>query len=486
MQHSVQQRNGVYVIVNNIPKEFHSSHLRNFFSSFIETGGFVCFHFRHRPEIQKPSHLIDKSDSEKSRQVSNCCVIKVVPDRVDEFIKTYNGEHWLDNKGETLSTCCFLKRINLSKEDDSYHSGSTSFKKGTISTNLPLDREEFSNQDVESLIEMHPPSFMPNGNIGTKTNHFLNEIRACRLPPSLISKLGLQFPRNRSRRIYGSVGFDYRPKREQLRSKNKIFAIPDFEPTFHKKPWCSRLPVEDLEQDNKEDKEESESEEEEWDRHESLHDDVTGQERNKERLFEEKIELKWEKGGSGLVFYTDAQYWDAKEGDFDAKTSDDWDIDTRIYEQPGVDNDKDMKDLIRMKLEEKNRTGTETERDRLYDFAAFEKYSKGIGRKLLEAHGWKQGQGVGRNAAGIAEPLPNEGQRPFDKKGFGYRGEKLNRRPAREKRKRKYRDSETLEDDFFISTIYDDPKVSDPPESVFASSSFARLKYRQEFLKECS
>ena len=53
---------------------------------------------------------------------------------------------------------------------------------------------------------------------------------------------------------------------------------------------------------------------EEWERHEALYDDVSNQERNKERLFEEKIELKWEKGGSGLVFYTDAQYWQAQEG----------------------------------------------------------------------------------------------------------------------------------------------------------------------------
>ena len=45
-----------------------------------------------------------------------------------------------------------------------------------------------------------------------------------------------------------------------------------------------------------------------------MHDDVTSQERSKERLFEEEIELKWEKGGSGLVFYTDAQYWQEEEG----------------------------------------------------------------------------------------------------------------------------------------------------------------------------
>ena len=53
---------------------------------------------------------------------------------------------------------------------------------------------------------------------------------------------------------------------------------------------------------------------EDWERHEALHDDVQNIERNKERLFEEELEVQWEKGGSGLVFYTDAQYWDQKEG----------------------------------------------------------------------------------------------------------------------------------------------------------------------------
>ena len=36
--------------------------------------------------------------------------------------------------------------------------------------------------------------------------------------------------------------------------------------------------------------------------------------RCKERLFEEEMEVVWEKGGSGLVFYTDASYWDQQEG----------------------------------------------------------------------------------------------------------------------------------------------------------------------------
>ena len=79
-----------------------------------------------------------------------------------------------------------------------------------------------------------------------------------------------------------------------------------------------------------------EDEIEEWDRHETLHNDVDNQGRTKERLFEDEIELKWEKGGSGLVFYTDAQFWQKQENaDFDEETADDWDVDMSIYDEPG-------------------------------------------------------------------------------------------------------------------------------------------------------
>lgn len=42
--------------------------------------------------------------------------------------------------------------------------------------------------------------------------------------------------------------------------------------------------------------------------HGALHEDVTGQERPLSWLFEEEIELKWEKAAPGLVFYTTAQF----------------------------------------------------------------------------------------------------------------------------------------------------------------------------------
>ena len=102
----------------------------------------------------------------------------------------------------------------------------------------------------------------------------------------------------------------------------------------------------------------SDNEVEEWDRYEALHDDVTEQDRTKERLFEEEIELKWEKGGSGLVFYTDAQFWDLKDncGDFDEKTADDWDLDLNGYRKK-CSADKDAIDLKSLTEEMKLRKG---------------------------------------------------------------------------------------------------------------------------------
>jgi hypothetical protein len=55
----------------------------------------------------------------------------------------------------------------------------------------------------------------------------------------------------------------------------------------------------------------------------------------------------------------------------------------------------------------------------------FEKHTKGFGRKLMESHGWKSGEGLGKSIVGIPEPIADFGQLPNDKRGFGYRGEKL-------------------------------------------------------------
>jgi hypothetical protein len=42
---------------------------------------------------------------------------------------------------------------------------------------------------TDNLIELKPPKHVyPQGNVGTPTSYFLNEINACRLPSTIISK----------------------------------------------------------------------------------------------------------------------------------------------------------------------------------------------------------------------------------------------------------------------------------------------------------
>ncbi|MCJ8750378.1 hypothetical protein PDJAM_G00263750, partial [Pangasius djambal] len=114
---------------------------------------------------------------------------------------------------------------------------------------------------------------------------------------------------------------------------------------------------------------------EEWERHEALHEDVTSQERSKERLYEEEIELKWEKGGSGLVFYTDAQYWQEEEGDFDEQTADDWDVDMSVYyDKDG--GDMDSRDYVRMRYEKRLRDGVQQPEISQQKIGTFEKFTK--------------------------------------------------------------------------------------------------------------
>uniref|UniRef100_A0A674GA47 G-patch domain containing 3 n=1 Tax=Taeniopygia guttata TaxID=59729 RepID=A0A674GA47_TAEGU len=147
---------------------------------------------------------------------------------------------------------------------------------------------------------------------------------------------------------------------------------------------------------------------EEWQRHAALHEDVTQQERLRERLFEEEIELKWEKGGSGLVFYTDAQFWQEQEGDFDEQTADDWDVDMSIYyDKDG--GDKDARDSVQMWLERRLRDGLEDGSVSGQPIGSFERHTKvssacpggagprwcprALGQEERELLAWEEGSG---------------------------------------------------------------------------------------------
>lgn len=74
---------------------------------------------------------------------------------------------------------------------------------------IPTDRETFTEDDLKSLLELQPPPLMPQGNVGTPTGHFLHLIQQCKLPPVIIKKLGLTFPKQRSNRKYGNVPLEY-------------------------------------------------------------------------------------------------------------------------------------------------------------------------------------------------------------------------------------------------------------------------------------
>lgn len=162
----------------------------------------------------------------------------------------------------------------------------------------------------------------------------------------VLEKLALVFPKSRSKRKYGTVAFDYKTIVESGREEN--FDELDLKTgTGHeilseqekiRFDQTKKLRSEDDEKEKSDaeiDEDDEEDELEEWERHEAQYDDVTKQDRTSPYLFDHKIELKWEKGGSGLVFYTDDVFWKEHEGkDFDKlDAADDWDIDMRMYDK---------------------------------------------------------------------------------------------------------------------------------------------------------
>ena len=100
-----------YAIINNIPFEYHSADLRNYFSQFIEENGFECFHFRHRPEqIQSENNQnIEVTETQKKR--STCCVVKMKVKQLHKLTKMYQRRHWVDKKGDIMRQICYISKI---------------------------------------------------------------------------------------------------------------------------------------------------------------------------------------------------------------------------------------------------------------------------------------------------------------------------------------------------------------------------------------
>nr|XP_060640492.1 G patch domain-containing protein 3 [Anolis sagrei ordinatus] len=462
---------GRYCLVSGIPAGLRSADLRGYFSQFVEAGGFLCFHYRHRPE---------KETLPQRPGPTCCCLVAVKAGWSRRLVRMYSGKRWLDRQGDTLPGRCLIRRVRVSPQEDV-----DTFAYKTKKEHHRISKESFTQGDLKHLPELNPPAFMPYGNVGTPLRVFLDLIKACRMPSSIIRKLQLQFPKSGSSRRYGKVPFTYK-ETETVVEEERVYTatgeeVTEGEPlpkegmanhdgSTEEKDW------EDAgEEEAAESPQNSESDDdrcEEWERHEALHEDVTSQQRIKERLYEEEIELKWEKGGSGLVFYTDAQYWQQEEeGDFDEQTADDWDVDMSIYyDKDG--GDKDARDFVRMRLEQRLRDGLEDGSVAGQTIGNFEKYTKGIGRKVMEKQGWTEGLGLGSSNSGMPEALIGDGQNPKCKRGLGYHGEKLQ---TFVKPKKPRQDGRPL-----ISTIYDDPHPEDGKEQLLRRQLPISLKYRQD------
>jgi hypothetical protein len=410
------------VLVRNIPPDWHAAELRWHFRAFTEGLGFVCFHFKHRPDPARQGRLM--------------CIASVLPSARSQLLEDYDGKPWEKEHGETpLDSACLLQPLPA----------------GAAHQCMALDLS--FPKSIGSLQELHPPrgnnnnkkrkkkktfifgwacgrmtrkknclAGMPHGNVGTPLQMFLESIRLSLLPPSVIRKLRLRFPRNVARRCFSELGFDYATGSLLTRKRAAASAASSSSSSS-----SSSFSATAATGDQVDDDDHSSSEElEEWDRADAQDE----QDRAKDRLFEEKIEVTWDKGSSGLVFYTDAAYW-AEGRCFDTQTADDFDLELGLYDGTGP-LDEGLKTIARLR-ERGDLPPVSRGRRHDPDMGLFERHTRGIGSRIMRRHGWQPGTALGqgsRKRHGITEPLNPESQPQHCKKGLGYRGEKIQRHAA--------------------------------------------------------
>ena len=458
------------LIIFNIPKSFGSADLRRFFTDFVESEKFIFFHFKRRPESKLPNfdrikflneeEEKEESNTSETETTFNCCPVSLSQTDAERFVARYNKSHWTDDEGVDLDYKCFV--VKSSDVDNHW----------------------------KRLDESRPPTSLPRGNVGTSTAFLLESIRNCKLPPTIIKKLKLNF-HERRRRAYATMPMSYpEPK------SHKSFYVPstktesklrcqegtsksaqlsnDISPPQTKKEKSSSFRSE---KNTVEEPKPDSDGEEEWDRHRSLHldvsarreiahpDDIEFQEGTKERRYEERMEVTWEKGGSGLVFWTDEQFW-RETGHGDSDEADDWDVDLEGYDVEGG-GDLDNRSAMDMHYNDDVREGRvvtsafkkKTNKKRKSDLPIgyFEKHTMGVGRKLMEKQGWKDGAGLGSKLAGISHPVTASGSESTNRAGLGYKGEmapvfknpKKNRHDCKQSATKSGRT-------FHISTVFDE------------------------------
>ena len=144
-----------FTLVGNIPAELRSADLRAFFSHITEKRGFVCFHFRHRPEqprqtkgittegaVEKtaegheedtglalnvnsePSDVREGDGVGESAYIgpaaagTRCCVAAVSKRFQSEFLRRYRGKHWAKSGGELLRRKVKLSKLSVYYQEE--------------------------------------------------------------------------------------------------------------------------------------------------------------------------------------------------------------------------------------------------------------------------------------------------------------------------------------------------------------------------------
>jgi hypothetical protein len=177
--------------------------------------------------------------------------------------------------------------------------------------------------------EQIAPLGLPQGSVGTPS-HVIRD-NASQLPPHVLGRLGIGVANTALTMKLAPFRFDYhdmqrqrQQKRRQRRNDGTSTSTIMDNRAYDDDDKIRAYAAEDAEVDD--------DEGEEWDRHDALHhgeyDEGRGLARvDDETLYEQGVENPWDKGdASGLVMYTDANYWDDQKGEFDERTVDDLDI----------------------------------------------------------------------------------------------------------------------------------------------------------------
>lgn len=477
------------VLVRYIPATFQVVDLRTFFSTFVETGRFVMFHFKRRPDAvappQHPDDSVDKSGSvASSGSVSQvairtveaertrwCCLTQLKDQNgVKDFMDMYNNKPWTDRHGESAPGKCVLE-IPAVEEVASALPGSMADRVAAAAAPAPsvassssssattavrdvgplgprktfltrrqrrekAERVRVKRQrhvakevDVDSLrrAELFAPVGLPQGNVGTPEVVILNNSH--RLPPGMLSKLGV-----RTFRTDNNVAFDYTvPAR---RKKGKA-SSDRFRMSKADRKAELRYLLEEVNFPGDDERKlramtlHKDEQAEEWDRH-MANNPVMDNGRllrkiGDQPLYEHEVRNPWDKGdASGLVWYTDEQYWEANKGGFDEQTVDDWDVDT---------HHRDRADVLSVKPKRRVRARKKTVMPPPVGRAAPARApadcsgsasasgsgaagTSRFGARIMQKQGWVTGKGIGKRNQGIAHALEPSGN-PL-KQGLGF------------------------------------------------------------------